>query len=307
MRPTDYYPKMMIDELVRLVRLDPDWVTLKINYPLKANPDLGDYTIHSRQHSWLWSACQDRAEDAMVLLCLSAWLKEGPKVFKPTLLQQQTLEQVEVNLTLADYAQPYPAMMVDVDCPPFYACLCTHNTQDGWAGFCVVAKNASGICTSLINDNQTIDQHIHTFQSDVESELAEPAARAFRIAANSCLALANYGAHLSYLFPKEVESDRRLAKEKSERGARASQRLPLAVQVVSFSQEVVVRKALDRINEATPPSGKQMPPHWRRAHWANYHVGTGRNQVKKVLRPRVMVRKDLFTGLPCDTAADYRG
>ena len=66
------------------------------------------------------------------------------------------------------------------------------------------------------------------------------AGRALRVAVNSCLALVNYGCHKEKLFPKQVENDRRLAQEKSERGEKARERLKLAVSVVCFNQEVVL-------------------------------------------------------------------
>lgn len=50
---------------------------------------------------------------------IDAWLLaryygEGPKVFRPTWRQYLALEQIAPQLTLADYAQPFPVMAVEL-------------------------------------------------------------------------------------------------------------------------------------------------------------------------------------------------
>ena len=89
-----------------------------------------------------------------------------------------------------------------------------------------------------------------------------------RIAVNSCLALTHYGNHLNYLFPKELERDRQLASEDSERGRRARARIKLAVQVASFSQEVCLHRVSSRVRHDGGPTGSSKPCHWRSGHWA---------------------------------------
>jgi hypothetical protein len=127
------------------------------------------------------------------------------------------------------------------------------------------------------------------------------------------------------LFPKEVESDKRLAfdprlvKQNPARAESAKNRLALAVQVASFDQEVVLHRE-DRGAHAhgTGERGEQTVPRWRTGHWARQPFGTkvkdedGRWRWKPenrrlIFRPPVLTRADLFVGDVADTSVTIKG
>lgn len=302
MRPTDVMPQMLIDELVRLGKLDPDWVQFE---ELEAN----HYRARIRQPTWLRRLASG-GTDAFAMHAGSTWLINGPKVFRPAPEQCAALEQIEVRLTLEEYAQPYPALLVALprgQYGPFNSVLCHRHPRP----YLIMTLNSddhtNDICTTVARtDGNQIEVSIQRFDADL-AELSQVAARVLRVACNSCLALAHYGNHLGYLFPKEVENDRRLAREQTERGERARRRLALAVQQVTFSQEITLHRTERRAWDGEPGcSGAQKSTHWRRGHWHTVPHGPGRSLRKKVLYPPVLVRADLFTGDLADTLTSYQ-
>lgn len=299
MRPTELIPQPLHDELLRLGRLDPHWVQI---HDLKD----GSYEATARQDTWsrkIWAAGQD----AFALLAASRWLADGPKIFRATEEQCRALEQVDVNLTLTDYSQPYPALLVELPkglYSPFHSVLCF---KDGTFLSCSLFSdgNLNDIVTTVRQTAEPVETSLRKFDEDCR-DLADKAAPALRVACNSCLALSHYGNRLDYLFPKEVERDKALSKEWSDRGAKALARIPLAVQVVTFDQEIKLHR-VERGPTAEPgsPTGRHMPPHWRRGHWAMVPCGAGRIERRRVLRRPTLVRADLFVGDKSQTQTTY--
>lgn len=303
MRPTDLAPSFILDELRRLATLDKHWVHYET---------IGDgktYQAKNKIETWLRRYWYSGA-DAFGLLALSRWLIDGPKVFYPTLEQCEALENVEVRLTLEEYSQPYPAIAIVLPkgkYGPFDCVLCYKDER----GILICTLNSGGAHTSDITTtvNQTSDFIELSLQKfDVDCQVDAPtASRALRVACNACLALSHYENHMSFLFPKEIERDRRLAQENSERGKKARERLHLAVRVISFDQEVKLHRVQNNghTGESTG-TGNSKPPHWRKGHWAMQAHGPGMSLRKRILRPPVLVRADLFFGDLGDTSTTYK-
>jgi hypothetical protein len=309
MRPIDMVniPEKLANELLRLYKLNPHWVCYE---------DLGEeqYRAIATEDTWvnkLWLS----GGDAFGMKALSWWLGQGPKIFKPSQAQAQALEQVDVNLPLGDYTQPYPAMLVMLGkdwYPPFESVLLFHDrgalsgSRDTLSGTIHSEGHEYDITTTVRCDGRPIEVSLRKFDEDC-SDHNETAAKVLRIACNSCLALSHFGCHLDYLFPKELQRDRHYAQENNERGKRARQRVSLAVQVASFDQEVVlhrVERSDDR--EDSVPTGRTMPTHWRRGHWAMQAHGPSHSLRKRIFRQPVMIHKDLFIGDASTVLTTYK-
>ncbi len=299
MRPTDLFPQILIDELLRLYRLDPEWV----RWEYLPDDHYQASCVQTTQLRKFWSS----GADAFAQFAASVWLANGPKVFIPTLEQCQALEQVAVNLRKEDYSQPYPALLVVLPkdrYAPFTNVLC-HN--QGTILSCVLHSHnhLHDITTTVARQDTLIEESLQKFDADCAAN-GPTAGLALRVACNSCLALSHYGNHLDYLFPKEVERDKRLGRERSERGERARSRIPLAVMIASLDQEVKLHRVEHRTHEPGY-TGKSLTCHWRSGHWHTVAHGTGKTQRKRVLYPPVLVRADLFTGDSSNLSTTYKG
>ena len=87
-----------------LTALDREW------WSYVAETDTA-FQMRCKHATWLTDFVH-RGTDALALMAQGAWLVDGPKVFVPTPEQCAALEQVEVNVHLSDYQQPYPALFV---------------------------------------------------------------------------------------------------------------------------------------------------------------------------------------------------
>lgn len=290
-RVTDIFPRKLIDELIRLARLDRDWVEI--------TPGDGPaFKARSRHETWLRPFVQ-RGADVAGMWATSIWLADGPKVFRPTLAQCQALENVEVRLNFEDYEQPYPALMVELpdsgDYKPFTDVICFQS--ENLLVFALrTPGNVDDIVTTIArySNRGMIEESLRRYDEDC-SGLQVVAARALRVAINSCLALVGHEIATGYLFPKEVENDRRLAGEKTERGERARGRLPLHVMLMAFQREVVLHKT-EGGHSSSNITGREVGCHWRRGHYAMQPYGPGSSLRKRILRLPVLIREDKFLG-----------
>lgn len=315
MRPADLAPKLLLDELLRLAKTG-NWIEIT---PDEEDPS----TFRSKiiPDTWIKKIARTGA-DIVSMLGLSMWLRDGPKVFRPSREQCTALEQVEVNLAPNEYQQPFPSILVETDYPPFYSVLCSKPETFPSLAFTLHSKDHLNDVTTTIRLGRyqsaaTIEESLAKFDEDCRAT-APVAHKALRVAVNSCLALAHFGCHADYLFPKEVESDRRLARESTERGQRAKTRLKLAVQQLSFDQEVRLHRTEKREHAAGEPTGREWTePKWRKGHWAMQPFGPqvkgedGKlhwkpENRKRIFRQPVLVRADLFVGDLADTQVTYR-
>lgn len=314
MKPTDIMPQKMIDELLRLYKLDPHWARWQRldgespHYNYKCKPVYNTWLtqiVTKGQASRNGEPVDVGGSEWLAMKAGSWWLGGGPKVFKPTKLQLEALKQIEVNILLEDYAQPYPALLVQINEGPFYAVICYFCETERVLVCSIMSKgHIHDITTTIATTKNFIEESLVVYDDDCLDVCAH-AHRACRIAINACLALAHYGNHLQYLFPKEVQRDRHYAQEQSERGQRARDRLHLAVQIASFDQEVKIHREAKR-GEPGEPTGHEMPPHWRRGHWAMQPYGPSSSLRKRILRKPVMVRSDLFVGDQSQTVTTYK-
>lgn len=214
-------PEKLRGELLRLYKLDKDWVKWE---PLEGESCRAECPYPTWVRS-LWIAGQD----AFALWAVSAWIGEGPKVFKPTAAQCQALEQIEVNLELSDYAQPYPALLVLLPAgryEPFESVLCVKSDK---LLICNVnsTEHLNDIITTVAVDGRPIETSLQKFDDDLKP-VGQAAAKSLRVAVNACLALVNFGAQCEALCPKKSQGTGRWQANKPnaarERGNASSSR-----------------------------------------------------------------------------------
>lgn len=296
-----------MDELLRLHRLDRDWMRIVTN---DEEPD--QYRASVRQGTWVLDWCHNAAERCGMLVA-SRFLGDGPKVVEPTVEQCRAMEQVEVNLHPNDYTQPYETVGVRLPTglyapytwvvihriPVTPAVVLLHLLSEGHRDDVVTTVRGAS--------PNTMEFFLTKFdESCVESAGQAALAMAMRVACNLCLALTNFGYQSELMFPKEAARDKGLVAERSERGERARERLATAPVRLSFDQSVQLYHR-GGCHVTGEPTGATKSSHWRRGHWAMLACGKGRAERRRVFRPPVLVRADLLAGDRADTTVTYRG
>jgi hypothetical protein len=143
----------------------------------------------------------------------------------------------------------------------------------------------------------------------VTNEEGEAAHESLRVSCNMVLAMTNLGCAAKYVFPAEVEEQRKHVAKGNRQykdGTRASDRLAEQPTLVVLDREVKLYHREDTSPHATSATGHTMPFHWRRGHWRKARVGLGRTETKLVFIRPCMVRADLMVSRPEDTTTTYR-
>lgn len=304
----DYiWPKILQGEMLRLASLRRDWVGLEPKNGDGKEPYLIRTNVDTNLPRPLFNS-----SDLLGLWAGSIYLHDGPKIFRPTEQQCEAMANVSVNLNVSEYEQPYDAILVDVkphkSTAPFESVIVA---KLGPLLVCVMfsEEHANDVTTTAFGDRAFIEDSLAKSDPSLMTEdmLGHKAHIVARIAVNCCLALTQYGTHSSYLFPSEVARDKHFAREKSERGEKATHRLKFQPVVLSFAQDVKLHREERRTREPGEATGREMPCHWRRGHWHRVAHGVGRAERKLVFYKPVLVRSDLFGGPSASTSTTYRG
>ncbi len=296
-------PPRLVPELMRLARLDKNWVEI--------HPELTGkgFRTRSKFPTYLSKIWQNGC-DAVGNVALSTWMVDGPKLFRPTVDQCRVMEHIEIGLRLSEYEQPYPALMIELPAKmyaPFHNVLC-HKYGAFPMLTCSLFSEGfrDDIVTTIAQDESEIETSVIKFDADCVAT-SDVASRAIRVALNSCLCLMNFGHKREHILKRQVEDDRQLANEDSERGRRARERIKTSVQLVTFAQEVKLHDGprYERDPNAEP-TGREVKPHFRKGHWAMQPHGPRNSLRKRILRKPRMIRADKFIGEKCDTVATYQ-
>jgi hypothetical protein len=323
LRPEKLFPKLLRDELLRLASVRVDWMTTaEMDGPYPGDgpspglspdddPSMTHYNIVKRVEArpWLRRMCTDGAS-WMGMLSASRWLHDGPKVFRLSAGQREALANVEVKLMLSEYRQPFPAVLVETEQPPFRSALVYHDPDCMTIVISLMTPdNLDDIITTGNGPKCNLERTISKFDPEARTH-SGAAHKATRIALNACLALTHYGCEATKaLFPGEQASDRGLVARGGKSAAAAADRLLISPNLVTFSQEVVLhkeRRATPAVDGQAGDSGREMSTHWRRGHWAKMACGVGRADRRLVFRRPVLVRADLFSGEGSATSVTYK-
>jgi len=168
------------------------------------DPDLLEYPVFLLRLQFLADT-----EDASLygLFVLSKTLANGPKVLQPTTGQCEALMNVDVNVSHADYEQPFPSIIVELPadfrrsmterferpCPPFV--LLYHDKRTGYLfAYCVVGPTEAGTMKIISPHPQfeTIEQSLRLDCDDDGNDFRQ-AEMLQRIACNFGLLLTRFG------------------------------------------------------------------------------------------------------------------
>lgn len=259
----------------------------------------------------------------LVVSCeaVARMLADGPKVFRPSMQQCGAMENVAINLTLAEYQQAYPALVIEF--PREYAesrrtherILVRHDAAQRRL-FCFAGNLVQGVIDThtVINDHEDIEgalnRYIDHSPETPMSEQNRTFGEAVRVALNCNLALAHYATRLRALDPDLMKRLRQRSHvENPERRGRARRRLLGEFRVLEFSQEVAFHSEEPEHRARSEGDGQahwEVMPHWRRGHWRRQPFGVGRAERKLVFIKPILVRRDKFAGDPSSTSVVYQ-
>lgn len=262
---------------------------------------------------------------------IDLWLRtqiaaSGPKIFRPNLEQCLAMEQVTARIAPADYAQPYPVMIVEFGYRSLRACpadsphfVGAHAPEGVVVGFHPSPVNSIWLevfFSSAMNTRVAVFPSDPTIEHRLEKNFGEATypspgpmtvperqvvCSVLRLAVNAMLLLVEFGC--KRLGPANESHYRRLERyvqvaRRERRGVQeAENNLRLAPQLFGFSQEVVLHEhaPCGTGGPANEDEG-QRRPHWRRGHWKMHAHGPGRAERKRIFIKPVLVNAHLLRG-----------
>lgn len=263
--------------------------------------------------------------DYLALVWMEAFatcLADGPKLFQPTAEQFDSMQHVELRLPIADYRQPFPAMVVRIPTDSRRESARRTNVSLNNAPQWVMLRSGvtkAGKVFVFVGHHFHLEgkDNTHFFQDRVEFESIEDALlsripkegegpESFdfvewsgRACLNLMLMLTHYGhRNAGPLNPTEY------AKHRSKKNL---QHLKYGdFEAIQMTQHVVVREVVYTGRGEDPiPSGVEMRPHWRKGHWAMQPHGPGSKLRKRIFRRPVLIRPDRIVGDLGDSQAVY--
>jgi len=254
----------------------------------------------------------------------------GPKVFQPTAEQCFALEQIAPRIALADYAQPYAVMVIDL--PQAYSrqrvcghrsslCVGNHTPEFAmiaqppceppplWIQVAFSSDTIWSMSTravdSTIEDAITREFDPSGYQAESMSEEERAVAiDVAHLAVNAMLLMMEYGC--KSMGPANESHCRRLqhhlevARKRGSGIVEAERELRLATQLYGLEQNIVLHEHERKDAGEGSDAEDQRRPHWRRGHWKMHAHGPGR-----ALRKRILIKPVLVNGhlLNSDLAA----
>lgn len=278
--------RALIDELHALAALPRMWADIENTATGTSDPvGWGEFRILMRVGALpplVAYGTSYRANDLAGMMALTAWLKDAPKIVRPTAEQAESLAQVAVTLELRDLSQPFPAVLVDFRVGPFVACLCYRYSEDILITSLTSHDNRNDIVTLIRHaPGRPVEEFLLKVEDGLEDTVRDSLA-AQRIAINLLQSMMTFGCTCAPLQPKQHAEDRVWAKEDSERGRRARVRVREALYRLDFPHKVVIRRPSPRAEDASP-TGRTTAPHWVRGHWKRQPCGPGGKDRKNVL------------------------
>ncbi len=310
-RPSDLWIPSMLSEYRRLAAMPVLPVTIRCD---PTDPHT-TFSCTRNVSSAFWAFCYE-GQDYAGLLATVCWLREGPKIANVTEEQFQALRRVEVRLEVSDFKMPFPSLLVNMPVGKMYRCVILHScltpephklpimigasiSRDHMHDIVNVARQREGI---------VLEESITKFIGDVTEEEGEGASSCLRVACNMALAMTNFGCQAEWMFPKEVEAEKKFVKKGNRAGRdgrRASDRLAEQPMLVFLDRNVKLYHK-EGSREGGVPTGSEMAFHWRRGHWHTVLCGKGKKERKLVLYPPCMVRADLMpVASAMDTTTTY--
>lgn len=294
-RPSDVWPGVLLDEYRRIAKEHVGPIATIEG--AKGVSEFFKITFHPETPLRQFLR---NGQDHAALTAGLEWIRQGPKIVHVTEREYEVLSKVDVRLELRDFSMPYPTVLVSM--PPGHThryCLVHRHS----ANVLILVNGSSNLREEIVTlarqrEGRELESYLEKFEADCEN-MAVASCQTMRVACNMLLAMTNYGVQSEFLFPREVEQEKKYI-AKGDRAGRdgrcASDRLREAPVLLSLHREVRLchEEGSSPRNEGS--TGREMPFHWRRGHWAMVPCGKGRTERRRILRMPVMVRADKAVG-----------
>lgn len=302
--------------------------------------DEKEYKIHGNQNpdcpQWVWDAylrvvASQSVAAHIEAYCLASALGGGIRLLSPTARQCEMLEQIELSFDCADYAQPYPTMVIDLPrdwltdrlVPGSYFAGAVHGPSFlilAWvrevnALLALVAMrqpdlpgwqaNEAGLTWAIrLLPGKPLEQSwVHANQGALigDSMTAEEAMlgdKVIRLGCNAMMLAMARGL-------RSTDDDRttrrrqelqRRSSGQDERSQASRRDLRLIPWRYDFTQRVTIRKEGSAHNPVCDATGRIMSPHWRSGHWRMQPYGPQGSLRKRILIDPIFVNEHLFLG-----------
>lgn len=269
---------------------------------------------------------------------LAKALADGPKIFRPTALQCEALENAEARYSFKDYKQPFPVITLEIpdeysnqlkekykiENSPKYV-LVNHDEQKRFINVSAFYSKNS-IITHITPDRaeyDTIedslvknrDRRNNRVEDDLNGEF-DAAENVQRLAINFAMMMSLYT--LKEIVPLDPlnfriwQQDARPIKNGviTKRAVDAQRKLAAAMHLIQFDQSVEFYDEIEEnveIGQSVDIDKLHRSPksHWRRGHFAMQPCGVGRLERKMIFRKPVLVRAKYFLGDIKDSSVTY--
>lgn len=259
-------------------------------------------------------------------------IRSGPKVLNVPERYVGPLLNTDINITIADYNQPFKFMCVNL--PPCFVenyvasyendlfgngpgkhspecvLVCHDDETDSIIVNVIFTSNQS--VTALFNRTNDIESQISVSMdarldgsADMDKSEAITAGAAIKIALNAML-LAD--GQLTPLGPSNKEYFEKLQRQNKKQGTAAQMEATRAALLTHpFIYEIDQNVQTYNKSEPNDPTGTRggNKPHWRRGHYRMQRIGKDLQESKRVRIPPVLVNAHLFLGNPLDTRVNY--
>lgn len=278
--------------------------------PISSHPDLIAAAVTAE--------CDNRYE-SLEIFAYSRLLADGPKILQPTVSQCHSLLHVDLNLSLKEYEQPFPTLLVEfpfefrkairsasgIPCRRYIVMF--HDHEVPWMFMIATQKGSTNSLTLLGNHDGAVS--LEQFLRRCESEgdpVYQQSIPLKRVALNLSLMLTRYGlVEDGPLDRQRFNRFRQLSKSKSStKRQQAKQGLAAEIKRLRIRQDVSFNKLIQIKKSCGADLGGKKSPHWRRGHFRRQRVGVGRRSQKLIFVKPMLINSHQFDGTSADT--EYR-
>ena len=255
--------------------------------------------------------------DLFAVYAQSKALAEGPKLLCPTTEQCEALEYVDVNISFADYVQPFPTFLLELpleyrrklmdrfkhECPEVV--VTHHDYRTKYIPSCRSSGAGKPSTHHIMSPRwNTIEEALRSRDDDgndlLQSEMIQ------RVSLNFGLLMTYLG--VRNLGPVDPESHarhtRNVRRQNQGKAEGARRLLDAEINRIEFEQDVVVYDRQDSPRHESESDGSSKRLHWRRGHFRRQPYGLARSSRKLIFVKPVLVNAHRFQGDVADT--EYR-
>lgn len=254
-------------------------------------------------------------KEIMSLLVFGKLLKYGPKVFHLSELEIKLLMEVDLNIPMCDYVQPYNTMVFQL--PQNFHSIQINGEQEHLDY--IVFHHEPEECICIIYIRTTHGHALQTSFSQWPDHIIEDRFKEMTTAPEieneqqflhglmrACM---NYCLLLEEVGTKRVESsnpkyEKKLIKRAEAGDIKAKEELQSRPEYFEIAQKVVLARSVNT-SESNNSTGRSVKPHHRRGYYRIQHYGKGLAEKKRIRIPPVFVNATKFSGELMNTYIEY--